>query len=284
MRRLHALGQTDVDLYVYCLGRLKESLAHDSRFEQIAMTLRINTKLSWEEAVEMLLSYEQTLAPGLEKSWVKTPTKGVDAPEKGEVVRRLQAEVRHLNKAILHKVAPNGGKDRGAIKGFNGNFFDCGGTHNKMDCPKKESKGVKDKGTTCAYCHKTGHTENACFKKKKNNQEKQAKRAGVDDDFGRFSDEDQPTHLMMWEYALSMKAGADPDADIVLDSKASSHFLTPVTADQIELVPRKGGPTSIALATAKTGIDFSAKESGSAGGLSRVLVSDELGGDVASIS
>jgi hypothetical protein len=65
------LGQTDVDLDVYCLGRLKESLAHDSHFEQIAMTLRINTKLTWEEAVEMLLSYEQTLAPGLEKSGVK---------------------------------------------------------------------------------------------------------------------------------------------------------------------------------------------------------------------
>jgi hypothetical protein len=46
MRRLHALGQTDVDLNVYCLGRLKESLAHDSRFEQIAMTLRINTRLT----------------------------------------------------------------------------------------------------------------------------------------------------------------------------------------------------------------------------------------------
>jgi hypothetical protein len=79
MRRLHALGQTDVDLNVYCLGRLKESLAHDSRFEQIAMTLRINTRLTWEEAVKMLLSYEQTLAPGLNKTGVKTSVKGVDA-------------------------------------------------------------------------------------------------------------------------------------------------------------------------------------------------------------
>jgi hypothetical protein len=50
---------------------------------------------------------------------------------------------------------------------------------------------------------------------------------------------------MMREVALSMKAGADPDAKIVLDSGASSHFLTPATADQIELVPRKGGPISI---------------------------------------
>jgi hypothetical protein len=38
---------------------------------------------------------------------------------------------------------------------------------------------------------------------------------------------------MMREYALSMKAGADPDAEIVLDSETSSHFLTPATADQI---------------------------------------------------
>jgi hypothetical protein len=97
-------------------------------------------------------------------------------------------------------------------------------------------------------------------------------------------DEDQPTHRMIREFALSMKAGVDPDAEIVLDSEASSHFLTPATADQIELVPRKGGPTSIEVATAKEGIDFAATESGSAGGLSRVLVSDELGADVASIA
>jgi hypothetical protein len=154
MRRLHALGQTDVDLNVYCLGRLKESLAHDSRFEQLAMTLRINTRLTWEEAVEMLLSYEQTLAPGLDKTGVKTAVKGVDVPEGEEVVRHLQAEVRNLNKALLHKGAPNGAKDRGAIKGFSGKCFDCGGPHKKIDCPKKGNKGGHDKGNTCTYCHK----------------------------------------------------------------------------------------------------------------------------------
>jgi hypothetical protein len=282
MRRLHALGQTDVDLNVYCLGRLKESLAHDSRFEQIAMTLRINTRLTWEEAVEMLLSYDQTLAPGLDQTGVKTAAKGVDVPEGGEVVRRRQAEVRTLNKALLHKGAPNSGKDREAVKGFTGKCFDCEGLHKKADCPKKGNKGGQ--GNTCSYCHKTGHSEKVCFKKKKANQDKQADRAGVDDDFGGFGDEPQPTHRMMREYALSMKAGADPDAEIVLDCGASSHFLTPATADQIQLVPRKGGPTSIEVATAKEGIDFAATESGSAGGLSKVLVSDELGADVAFIA
>jgi hypothetical protein len=89
---------------------------------------------------------------------------------------------------------------------------------------------------------------------------------------------------MMREFFLTPKAGADPDAEIVLDSGASSHFLTPATADQIELLPCKGGPTSIKVATAKTKIDFAATESGSVGGLSRVLVSDELGADVASIA
>jgi hypothetical protein len=84
---------------------------------------------------------------------------------------------------------------------------------------------------------------------------------------------------MMREYALSMKAGADPDAEIVLDRGASSHFLTPATVDQIQLVPCKGGPTSIEVAPAKEEIDFAATEFGSAGGLSRVLVSDELGAD-----
>jgi hypothetical protein len=53
----------------------------------------------------------------------------------------------------------------------------------------------------------------------------------VDDDFGGFVDEDQPTHRMMREFALSMKAEANPDAEIVLDSGVSSHFLTPATAD-----------------------------------------------------
>jgi hypothetical protein len=61
----------------------------------------------------------------------------------------------------------------------------------------------------------------------------------VDDDFERFGDKAQPTHRMMREFSLSMKAGVDPDADIVLDSGASSHFLTPATADQIELVPAR---------------------------------------------
>jgi hypothetical protein len=61
MRRLHGLGKTDVDLDVYCLGRLKESLLHDSRYSQIALTLRANTTMTWDEAVDLLLSYEMTL-------------------------------------------------------------------------------------------------------------------------------------------------------------------------------------------------------------------------------
>jgi hypothetical protein len=85
-------------------------------------------------------------------------------------------------------------------------------------------------------------------------------------------------------YKSTIRFRVNFDAEIVLDSGASSYFLTPATADQIELVPRKGGPTSIEVATSKTGIDFATTESGSAGGLSRVLVSDELGADVASIA
>jgi hypothetical protein len=73
-----------------------------------------------------------------------------------------------------------------------------------IDCPKKGNKGGHDKGNTCSYCHKTGHSEKACFKKKKANQDKQADRAGVDDDFGGFGDEAQPTHRMMREYAFGV--------------------------------------------------------------------------------
>jgi hypothetical protein len=71
----------------------------------------------------------------------------VDAPEGGEVVRRLQAEVRNLNKDLVHKGAPNGGKDRGAIKGFNDKCFGCGGPHKKADFPKKGNKGAQTKET-----------------------------------------------------------------------------------------------------------------------------------------
>jgi hypothetical protein len=64
MRRFHGLGQTDVDLNVYCLGWLKESLIHDARYAQVALTLRANMEITWDAAVDLLLSYEMTLAPG----------------------------------------------------------------------------------------------------------------------------------------------------------------------------------------------------------------------------
>jgi hypothetical protein len=91
----------------------------------------------------MLLSYEQTLAPGLDQTGVKTGAKGVDVPEGGEMVRRLQAEVRTLNKALFHKGAPNSGKDRGAVKGFTGKCFDCGGHTRRRTARRRAIKGTK---------------------------------------------------------------------------------------------------------------------------------------------
>jgi hypothetical protein len=64
MRRLYGPGQTDVDLNVYSLGRLKESLIYNARYAQVALTLRANTEITWDAAVDLLLSYEMTLALG----------------------------------------------------------------------------------------------------------------------------------------------------------------------------------------------------------------------------
>jgi hypothetical protein len=80
--------------------RLKESLLRDSRYSQIALTLRANTTMTWDEAVDLLLSYEMTLAPGT--SSVTAPRAlagGVDASVT-ETVKKLQAEVKTLNRAL----------------------------------------------------------------------------------------------------------------------------------------------------------------------------------------
>jgi hypothetical protein len=110
---------------VYCLRRLKESLLHDSRYSQIALTLRANTTMTWDEAVDLLLSYEMTLAPGT--SSVTAPRAlagGVDAPVT-ETVKKLQAKVKTLNRALLRGADTpemNGVAERGNQTVYNGGY------------------------------------------------------------------------------------------------------------------------------------------------------------------
>jgi hypothetical protein len=166
MRRLHNLGQTDVDLNVYCLGRLKESLIHNARYAQVALTLRANTAITWDEAVDLLPSYEMTLAPGTPagKGAVapQTIAEGVDDLPPHETVKKLQAEVKTLNRALL------GGAGKGAgTPAFSDKCYSCGGPHKKHECPKLNGKGGgkgKDKrDQVCSHCKRTGHQEAACL-------------------------------------------------------------------------------------------------------------------------
>jgi hypothetical protein len=120
MRRLHGLGQTDVDLNVYCLGRLKESLIHDARYAQVALTLRANTAITWDAAVDLLLSYEMTLAPGTSAGTApRASVGGVDDPP-NETVKKLQAEVKTLNRTLSRGAGKGAGTPAFAGKCYNG--------------------------------------------------------------------------------------------------------------------------------------------------------------------
>jgi hypothetical protein len=173
MGRLHGLGQTDLDLNVYCLGRLKESLIHDARYAQVALTLRANTAITRDAAVDLLLSYEMTLAPGTSVGTTPRASVGeVDDPPH-ETVKKLQAEVKTLNRAL----SKGAGKGAGT-PAFVGKCYNCGGPHKKHECPKLGKgggKGKDKKDQVCTHCKRTGHLEPACFTKKREMQEKQAK-------------------------------------------------------------------------------------------------------------
>jgi hypothetical protein len=308
MRRLHGLGKTDVDLDVYCLGRLKESLLHDSRYSQIALTLRANTTMTWDEAVDLLLSYEMTLAPGTSSVTVpRALAGGVDAPAT-ETVKKLQAEVKTLNRALSNRGAGKGKR----TPAFTGECYKCGGPHKKQDCPKLGKGGIKGRDTrqqTCTFCKKTGHLEATCFTKRREQQAKQLKRTGVDDAFDDFEEEfpsvgmlrekldkpySSPSRMMRTGHRRSVGAPtrqpvavrssveAEDYRTITMDSGASSHFLTEETTASIDFTPYTA-PVAISVDTAKKGASFKAIKAGSAGNMSRILVSDDLGDDVASI-
>jgi hypothetical protein len=83
-RELVELGCPYIDKDVFCLGRLKDSLVKDQRFSQVAMTLKANPGILWEEAVRVITALEATSVKGEEKSAVADLT---------ENVRRLKAQI-----------------------------------------------------------------------------------------------------------------------------------------------------------------------------------------------
>jgi hypothetical protein len=222
--------------------------------------------MTWDEAVNLLLSYEMTLAPGT--SSVTAPRAlagGVDAPVT-ETVKKLQAEVKTLNRALSR----GAGKGKGT-PAFAGECYKCGGPHKKQDCPKLGKGGIKGRDTrqqTCTFCKRTGHLKGNCFTKRQEQQAKQLKRTGVDDfddfeeefpsvrmlraklDKGYFS----PSRMMRTGHRQSVGAPtrqpvavcssveAEDDRTITMDSGASSHFLTKETTSTIDFTPYKDSP------------------------------------------
>jgi hypothetical protein len=183
MRRLYGLGHTDVDLNVYCLGRLKESLIHDARYAQVALTLRANTEITWDAAMDLLFSYEMTLAPGTPaRTAPRASAGGVDDPP-----HELQAEVKTLNRALSR----GAGKSAGT-PAFAGKCYNCGG----LKLGKGKGKDKRDQ--VCTHCKQTGHLETTCFTEKREMQEKQAKSKRYEvDDYLDDSEEERPAMRMM---------------------------------------------------------------------------------------
>ena len=67
-RELHELGQEYVDKDIFCLGRLKESLVKDTRFQALAISMRGTPNLTFDEAVKQVTAFESSLqVAGAEK-------------------------------------------------------------------------------------------------------------------------------------------------------------------------------------------------------------------------
>ena len=130
-RELVELGCTYVDRDVFCLGRLKESLTKDTRFQTIGLNLSSTPNITWEDAVKLVTTYEMTISKGTtphtQREEKKEPTDVVAA---AETIRRLQNKF---------------GKD---LKKLNKNF-----KNEKFDKNKKHKNGK----ITCYTCGKEGH-------------------------------------------------------------------------------------------------------------------------------
>jgi hypothetical protein len=84
-RELRELGCEYIDKDVFCLGRLKDALLKDPRFEATALSLQVNPQIDWEEAVRVLTAMEATST--------RTNTTVAATAAESEVVRRLRAQV-----------------------------------------------------------------------------------------------------------------------------------------------------------------------------------------------
>jgi hypothetical protein len=86
----------------------------------------------------------------------------------------------------------------------------------------------------------------------------------------------------MPESIARLSSSEGEERGITMDSGASLHFFTEETIATIDF-REQSGPVEIKVDTAKKGETFQASKAGSAKNMSRILVSNELGDDVASI-
>ena len=272
-RELIELGCFYIDKDVFCLGRLKDSLAKDQRFQQIALSMKANPQILWEGAVRLLTSMEATTIKGEEKKGSSTVVESST-----DIVRKLKAQVSNF-KGRLKNLQ---GKNNNADKKKNIKCFKCGKLgHYQSEC---KSGGKSSGGASkCDHCGHSGHTIAECRKRKREQEgdSKSGKSHHFDDDFDNHS-----SRLRMLQevcsgahgaagggYTAEAVMAARSTGTIMLDSGATSHMVVQSVADAVEDADLR--PEQREVLTAKAGTSFVATARGRLGAMNNVLVASD---------
>ena len=263
---LNNLGCDYVDKDIYCLGRLKEGLLTDTRFQDVALNLSCAVDMTWDRAVQIVTAVEAsrtTLKNGKSTTYTPQISSGLDTAEKGEhaAVRRLRAK---FGKQVKHLK----GKLNAKYKKYCNYCHKSG--HLEPECRDKIAKfgnnKKKEELRTCYTCGKPGHLAKDCHKRKRDDRD--------DGDRGRarsgkhvdnyFSDGE--SSRMLSEYSARRLS----TAKAVLDSGATSHMLSNGSVEGF--ANKKLCDTRQKINTAHSGQSFVATSRGAVGALKDVLV------------
>jgi hypothetical protein len=248
-RELHDLGLAHVDKDVYCLGRLKEALVKDTRFQALALSMRSDPSLKWDQAIKNLMAYETTVLPAAEKP--KESVVAGTAPE--ETIRRLQEE----NKLLKSKQHNNKNKnDKKKIK-----CFKCGKPgHKAFECRSKENGAGGTK--YCKIHGQCAHSTDECRKRKADYADDgNRKKHHVDDEFGQY----ESVRMLQED-----NGSQEDDGYLTLDSGATTHMMPQSVAERVRDTDIH--PSVAKVKTAQAGTAFHTIGKGRVGQLNRVLV------------